>query len=756
MYEEVIRHMTLEEKAALCVGRDFWHACAVPEANIPSVMMTDGPHGLRKQSEAADHLGINDSEPATCFPSGAGLCSSWNTDLAARVARAIAHEAQAQNVGIVLGPAINIKRSPLCGRNFEYLSEDPYLAGEMAVSYVNAMQGEGVATSVKHYAVNNQETARMTIDARVSERALLEIYLYPFEQVARRADPKTFMCSYNRVNGVYACQNKWLLDELLRGEWGFKGFVMSDWGAVDQRVPALEAGLELQMPGDGGEGAKKLVNAVKDGSLDERILDRAVERLLGVLDWSARNHRQDVRVDAAEHHALAVDAALETMVLLKNGGMLPLKPGKLCVVGELAARPIYQGGGSSHIKPTQLALPLDCLKARFSELTYVRGYDASRLEAGDTASGADAAALLDEALLAAKDCDDIIVFAGYYDTEGGDRTDMRLPEAQSALIERIAALPGKRVTVVLECGAPVELPWADSVNAIMMAYLGGQGGGEALARLLCGEANPSGKLAESFPYRLEDTPCYLNFPGDGEKVHYNEDIFVGYRYYGMMNRPDGGVRFPFGYGLSYTRFEYENARVSAEEFTDAQGVSVELDVRNAGERAGAEVVQVYVQKLCGTALKPRMELKGFAKVKLEPGQSGHVKLNLNMRAFSYWNEKAGAFVTDSGKYRVLVCASSQDVRAAFDVTLHSTSAYRPVYDRNSCLGAILRDEAACERVKPLLDAFLGAMEKPDDDADMANMMRRMMEYMPLRGLSMLSGGLFGEEQLNELLELLNG
>ncbi len=755
MYEDVIKRMTLEDKAALCVGLDFWHARAVPEAGIPSIMMTDGPHGLRKQSEAADHLGINDSVPATCFPSGAGLCSSWNVELAARVARAIAREAQAEGVGIVLGPAINIKRSPLCGRNFEYLSEDPYLAGEMAVSYVSALQGEGVAASVKHYAVNNQETARMTIDARVSERALREIYLYPFEQVARRADPKTFMCSYNRVNGEYACQNRHLLDELLRGEWGFKGFVMSDWGAVDRRVPALEAGLELQMPGDGGEGARALVRAVRDGSLSERVLDRAVERLLGVLDWAARNHRPDARADRAAHHALAVEAALETMVLLKNEGALPLSAGRLCVVGELAQRPVYQGGGSSHIKPTRLDAPLDCLRARFADLKYARGYDAAGLESGK-ASGEVDVALLDEALAAAADCDQVVVFAGYYDTEGCDRADMQLPAAQRALIERIALMPGKRVTVVLECGAPVELPWADEVDAIMMAYLGGQGVGEALARLLCGEANPSGRLAESFPFRLQDTPCYLNFPGDGEQVHYNEDIFVGYRYYDMLDQPDGGVRYPFGHGLSYTRFEYENARVSAAEFTDEQGVSVELDVRNAGERAGAEVVQLYVQKLCGTSLRPRKELRGFAKLRLEPGCSGHVKFNLNMRAFAYWNEKAGAFVTDSGKYRLLVCASSRDVRAAFDVTLQSTNSYRRAYDRNSCLGEILRDEAACARVQPLLEAFMGAMDKPDDDADMANMMRRMMEYMPLRGLSMLSGGLFGEEQLSELLELLNG
>lgn len=756
MYEEIIKRMTLEQKAALCVGRDFWHTCAAPEAGVPSIMMTDGPHGLRKQSEAADHLGINDSEPATCFPSGAGLCSSWNTELASRVARAIAREAQAQNVGIVLGPAINIKRSPLCGRNFEYLSEDPYLAGEMAVSYVEAMQGEGVAASVKHYAVNNQETARMTIDARVSERALREIYLYPFEQVARRADPKTFMCSYNRVNGVYASENGRLLDELLRGEWGFRGFVMSDWGAVDQRVPALEAGLELQMPGDGGQGAAKLVRAVRDGELSERVLDRAVERLLGVLDWAARNHVPDAHFDRDAHHALAVEAALETMVLLKNEGMLPLKPGRLGVVGELAERPIYQGGGSSHIKPTRLDAPLSCLKARFPELVYARGYDAAGLEAGKVAGGANAAELRDEALARVADCDDIIVFAGYYDTEGGDRADMRLPAAQCELIEKLAALPGKRVTVVLECGAPVEMPWADDVDAIMMAYLGGQGVGEALARLLCGEAEPSGRLAESFPYRLEDTPCYLNFPGDGEQVHYNEDIFVGYRYYGMLNRPDGGVRFPFGHGLSYTRFEYSNVRASAAEFDAAQGVSVELDVRNAGQRAGAEVVQLYVQKLCGTALRPRMELKGFAKLRLEPGQTRHVKLNLNARAFEYWNEKAGAFVTDSGKYRLLVCASSQDVRAAIDVEVRSVSAHRPVYDRNSCLGAIMRDEAARKRIRPLLEALMGEMERPDDDADMANMMRRMMEYMPLRGLAMLSGGAFGEKQLSELLELLNG
>lgn len=747
MFEEAIRKMSLEDKAAICAGQDFWHSRAIPEADIPSIMMTDGPHGLRKQAADADHLGINDSVPATCFPSGAGLCSSWDTGLIADVARAIAREAQAGGVGIVLGPAINIKRSPLCGRNFEYFSEDPYLAGEMAVSYVNALQGEGVGASVKHYAVNNQETARMTIDARVSMRALREIYLYPFEQAARRAHPKTYMGAYNRVNGTYACQNGWLLDDMLRGEWGFDGFVMSDWGAVDDRVASLKAGMELQMPGDGGAGAAAIVRAVRAGELDERVLDRAVERIMRVMDWCARNHREG-ECDMDANDALAKRAALKAAVLLKNEGALPLLAGDgsgLCVLGALAETPIYQGGGSSHIKPTHMTTPLAALCARFAGLRYAPGYDAERPDAVDET-------LIGEALNAAKGCTDAVVFAGYYDTEGGDRTDMRLPAAQNELISRLIA-QGARVTVVLQCGAPVEMPWADSVNAIMMGYLGGQQGGEAMAALLAGEVSPSGKLAESFPYRLEDTPCFLNFPGDGRTVEYREDIFVGYRYYDMLG--ETAVRFPFGHGLSYTRFDVTGARISAEHLSGGEEVAVEADVRNAGSVAGGEVLQLYVQKECGTALHPIKELKGFARIELKPGESGKVSMKLNADSFAYWNESAAAFVTDSGRYRILLGRSARDMLAAFDIEVTSDSAPRPVYTRNSCVGEILRDDRACAKVQPLLEVFMGAMAHPDDDADMAGMMQRMMEYMPLRGLAMLSGGLFGEEQLSELLALLN-
>lgn len=752
MFEHAIEKMTLEEKAALCSGLDFWHSCAVPQADVPSVMMTDGPHGLRKQAAEADHLGINESVPATCFPSGAGLCSSWDTALIADVARAIAREAQAGEVGIVLGPAVNIKRSPLCGRNFEYYSEDPYLAGEMAVSYIDALQGEGVGASVKHFAVNNQETARMTVDARVSERALREIYLYPFEQAVTRAQPRTVMGSYNRINGEYACQNSWLLDRVLRGEWGFEGAVVSDWGAVDDRVSALKAGLELQMPGDAGEGARAIVRAVESGALDERVLDGAVERLLRVLDWVARSHRPGATFDADAHHALALRAALEAAVLLKNEGALPLEPGaRLCVVGELAAEPIYQGGGSSHIKPTRLDTPLERLRARFPELGYARGYDAAHADAPGEA-------LIDEALARAQDSDAVVVFAGYYDTEGGDRADMKLPRAQDALIERLAAAAharGARIAVVLECGAPVEMPWLESVDAVLMGYLGGQACGEALAQLLSGEVSPSGKLAETFPRSVEDTPCYLNFPGDGRTVRYAEDVFVGYRYYDMFSKDRGAVLMPFGHGLSYTRFEYVGARMSSCSFTDAEGATVEVDVRNAGDRPGAEVVQLYVQKLCGTALHPKKELKGFARIALAPGETGTVTMKLNMRSFACWNESEGAFVTDSGAYIIWIGSSSDNMQARFDVEVRAAQARRPVYDRNSCVGEVLRDEAACARVKPLLEAFMGAMETPDDDSDMANMMRRMMEYMPLRGLAMMSGGLFGEEQLTELLDMLN-
>ena len=547
--KKIVSEMTLEEKAGMCSGLDFWHLKEVEHLGIPKVMVSDGPHGLRKQDEKGDHLGINDSIKAVCFPPAVLSACSFDRGLMEEMGKAIGREAQANDVSVVLGPAVNIKRSPLCGRNFEYYSEDPYLAGEIAAAFVKGVQSQHVGTSIKHFAANNQEYRRMSSSSEVDERTLREIYFPAFETAVKKAQPYTFMCSYNQINGTFASENKWLLTDVLRGEWGFKGYVMSDWGAVNDRVKGLEAGLELEMPASGGDNDSMIVKAVKDGALEEKILDQAVERILRII-FEYADHRKPQEFTMEKDHEEAQHIAEESMVLLKNENhILPLKTSeKAAFIGGFARNPRFQGGGSSHINCFKTTNVLDSVPCD-AQVVYAEGFPADR-DFYDKA-------LADEAVKAAAEADKAVIFAGLpesFESEGYDRSHMRLPECQNRLITEILKVQPNTV-IVLHNGSPVEMPWLGEIKGLLETYLGGQAGGAAAANILYGKINPSGKLAETMPLKLSDNPSYLNF-GGGEKVEYREGIFVGYRYY---DTKEMDVAFPFGYGLSYTTFAYSKS-----------------------------------------------------------------------------------------------------------------------------------------------------------------------------------------------------
>jgi beta-glucosidase len=670
----VLAELSLEEKAALCSGADFWHTKAVERAGVPAVMLTDGPHGLRKQATAADHVGLADSVPATCFPPAVALGSSFDADLVERVGRALGAESRAEHVAVLLGPGINIKRSPLCGRNFEYFSEDPLVSGALGAALVRGIQSAGVGACVKHFAANNQETDRGRVSAEVDERTLREIYLAGFERVVTQAQPWMVMCSYNKVNGTYASEHPWLLTDVLRTEWGFDGAVVSDWGAVNDRVAALRAGLDLQMPATGGHaGDAEIVAAVRSGGLDEAVLDRAVERILTLLARSLPAVRQGGAFDVADHHALAREAAADCAVLLKNDPvdgtpLLPLDPAaRIAVIGEFARTPRYQGAGSSQVNPTRL----DDAWTAIRELAGDRAVFAAGFGVDDPANDE---ALRAEAVEAARGADVAVLFLGLpasHESEGFDRRHILLPAAQTALLAAVAEV-NPRVVVVLANGSTVQVSdWGHHAAAILEGWLLGQAGGGAIADLLAGRANPSGRLAETVPLRLQDNPSYLNFPGELGVVRYGEGVFVGYRGYDAREQE---VSYPFGHGLSYTSFGYADLDVRLDE----QGGTVAVTVTNTGSRAGKEVVQVYVSPPASAVARPVRELKAFAKVALEPGQSRRVRLDLTRRDLSYFHTRQGRWVLESGEYGVEVGASSRDLRVGATVTVTSAEPPAPL------------------------------------------------------------------------------
>ena len=743
---KLISQMTLEEKAGLCSGLDFWRTKGVDRLGIPSIMVTDGPHGLRKQ-EMLDQMDVslNESVPATCFPSGAALACSWDRKLLEKVGAALGEECQAENVSILLGPAANIKRSPLCGRNFEYFSEDPYLSSEMAASHIKGVQSQGVGTSLKHFAANNQEHRRMTIDAIVDERTLREIYLASFEGAVKKSQPWTVMCAYNKLNGEFCSENKHLLNDILKEEWGFEGFVVSDWGAVNERVNALAAGLDLEMPSSFGIGDKKIVDAVKAGIIPESVLDDAVERILKVVFRAVENKKENATYDKEKHHRLAREVARECMVLLKNeNNILPLKRGgNIAVIGAFAKNPRYQGGGSSHVNPTKLDNILEEIiksAGNDAKISYADGY---RLEDDSIDEN-----ILNEAKQIASQADVAVVFAGLpekYESEGYDRQHMNIPENHTALIEAVTEVQSN-VVVVLSNGAPIEMPWIDKVKGVLEAYLGGQALGGAIADILFGDANPCGKLAETFPIELKHNPSYINFPGEGDKVEYKEGLFVGYRYYDKTNTK---VLFPFGYGLSYTTFEYTGISVDKKEISDKETLTVYVKVKNTGKIAGKEIVQLYVKDLESSVIRPEKELKGFEKVELMPGEEKTVTFILDKRAFAYYNTEIADWHVESGEFEILIGKSSRDIQLRETVKVNSTTVIKKKYNRNSTIGEILADPAAAEIIKKF------GIGQPQQGVENNELAMAMMRYLPLRALINFSQGRFTEDTLKMMLEQLN-
>lgn len=674
--EKLIQSMTLEEKARMCVGDSTWTTLPVERLGIPHFVMADGPHGVRRVEDV--HAVVQKSLPATCFPTASCLASTWDRELIHELGEAIADECIALDVDVVLGPGVNMKRSPLCGRNFEYFSEDPFLAGEMAVSMIRGIQGKGVGTSLKHFTANNQEFQRFTMSSEVDERTLREIYLPAFEKAVKKAEPWTVMCSYNRVNGTLASQNRYLLTDILREEWGFEGMVVSDWGAVRDRVAGLQAGLDLEMPGPHDRNVKRVVDAVQAGELDQEALDKSVRRILEIV-FRAKQTAKNGSYDIDAHHALARRIAARGMVLLKNEGILPLRsPEKIAVIGAAARTPHFQGGGSSHINPTRVDVPLDELKALAGDahVTFAQGYPPDDGVRED---------LIEDAVQKAKEAEVAVLFIAlpsYKESEGYDRSDLDLTDQQERLIQAVSATQPNTV-VVLNNGAPVAVgEWIDGAAAVLEAWMMGQAGGGAVADVLFGRINPGGRLAETFPVRLEDTPAYLNFPGERGRVRYGEGLYIGYRWYDARRIP---VRFPFGYGLSYTTFEYSGAAVSAKTFRDTDGVVVTVDVTNTGGTAGSEVVQVYVSDREAGLSRPVKELKGFARVDLQPGETRTVSISLDFRAFAFYHPSYKQWITEDGEFDILVGASAADIRDTFTVTLESSMELPCLLNRESTL-----------------------------------------------------------------------
>jgi beta-glucosidase len=786
----LIAEMTLEEKASLCSGLNFWHTKPIERLGIPSIMLTDGPHGLRKQVEDSAISGINESYPATCFPTASALAATWNRDLIKQVGIALGVECRQEIVSVLLGPGVNIKRSPLCGRNFEYFSEDPYLSGELAKSYIQGVQSQGVGTSLKHYAVNNQEYRRMTIDAQVDQRALHEIYLAGFEIAVRGAQPWTVMGAYNRLNGTYCCEHPFLLQEMLKNKWGHTGLVITDWGAMNERVPALQAGLELEMPGSTAGNDAFIVEAIQNGTLDEAVLDQAAERILELIFKAQPALNEDMSFDADAHHALARQAAGEGVVLLKNETeTLPINNNtRVALLGTFAKQPRYQGAGSSLINPCSLDNLYDeMIKiAGEAQIAYAPGYPAQGIAFDPN--------LLDEALQVAKDADVVVINIGLpdaHEVEGLDRTHLKLPVSHNRLVEAVAAIHEK-VVVVLSNGAPVEMPWVKDVEAIVLGYLGGQAGAGAVADVLYGLVNPSGKLAETFPLCLEDHPSYAYFPGGPKTVEYRESLFVGYRFFETVAKR---VLFPFGYGLSYTTFAYKNLRLSHSEITDEESLSVTLTLENTGNRAGKETVQLYVSPVSPGPFRPDKELKGFDKVMLQPGEAQEVTFTLGRRAFAHFSTALKDWQVESGVYRILVGASSRQIYLQGEVRIHSSQPEIPIPSRDrlptyvnfpsdanissdefaALLGrplptntinknqpadfntplADLQHSIVARQLSKMIQKRIEPIIRDDPDSPNVQMMRAMVQEAPLRTLMMFGGDDLNLGMVEGLLLMIN-
>lgn len=721
----IIDQMTLAEKAALCTGASAWTTTPVARLGVPELFFSDGPHGVRRITDV--HAIAAQSLPATCFPAACLLAATWDVDLLREVGQAIAQECLALKVDVVLGPSNNMKRTPLCGRNFEYFSEDPYHSGQLVTGYIQGVQSLGVGVSLKHYAANNQEFQRFSINAEVDERALREIYLPAFEMAVKQARPWTVMCAYNKLNSVYCSEHHQLLVDILKNEWGFEGLVVSDWGAVHDRVAALKGGLDLEMPGPKERRVQAVIEAVNKGDLDEAILDEAVRRILGIV-FKAAETSKGGEFDVEAHHALARRIAGEGIVLLKNNGLLPLhKPQSIAVIGRAAQDPHFQGGGSSYINPTKIDIPIDELQklAGQAKLSYAPGYPAD-LSFGQS--------LIDEAVALAQAAEVALIYVALpssIESEGYDRAGLELTTQQVALIRAVSAAQPQTVVILNNGSAVAMQAWLDGPAAVLEAWLMGQAGGGAIADILFGRVNPSGKLAETFPRKLSDTPAYLNYPGSNGVVRYGEGIFIGYRYY---EAKEMAVLFPFGHGLSYTSFAYSNLKVSANTFKDVAGLTISVDVTNTGQLAGKEIVQVYVADHQAKLVRPPKELKGFAKVKLEPGQTKTVTIALDWRAFAYYHPGYGRWITEDGQFDLHIGASSSDIRLSETVSLESTITLPSLLNPESTIREWLEDAQGKVVFEPMFEQITAQLSHSlggDDNAAIGMDMMGFMLDMPL-------------------------
>ena len=751
--EKLVSQMTLEEKASLCSGLNFWQTKPIKRLHIPSIFMTDGPSGLRK-SEGG---GIGKNVPATCFPTGSAMAATWDTHLEHEVGSAMGLECQANNVQILLAPGVNMKRSPLNGRNFEYFSEDPYLAGKMGAAFVEGVQSQGVGTSLKHFDANNQEYERMIVSSDVDQRTLHEMYFPAFEMVVKEAHPWTVMCAYNKLNGVYCSEDPYLLDTVLRKEWGYKGMVVSDWGAVDNRVKGLKAGLNLEMPGNGGINDRKIIEAVQKGTLDPKVLDQSVVDVLTVILRAHADHRTGTTYSKEKHNALARSAADEAIVLLKNDNdILPLntrRSPKVAVIGGMAKSPHFEGGGSSDVTPTEVANPYDELEkslGRKAKLSYSQGYIHDDSTSND---------LLRKAQAEARKADVAVVFAGTpngSESEGSDRSTIDLPDGQNELINAVAKVQ-PNVVVVLMNGSAVTMPWKDHVKGIVEAWLGGQAVGGAIADVLSGKVNPSGKLSETFPKRLKDVSSYLTFPGRDGHALYGERFFTGYRYF-----DEKGIQplYPFGYGLSYTTFAFSDMKVGSTSIKDSDSLDVQVTVKNTGRRAGKEVVQLYVHDHIKDVKRPVKELKDFAKVSLKPGQSKEVHFKLGFRDFAYYDTEISDWKVETGKFDIMVGGSSDNLPLQKTVEVISTNTKYPPLTRNSLLrdfrnnpkGKAIYNKIINGMVNVMMGGNASAAKNDAARKQAVQMIRGYIDAMPISKLVTMSNGRFTEQMLNQMLQ----
>lgn len=787
-HADIVNKMSLEQKAKFVSGYDYWHLEEATDLGLPKIMVTDGPHGLRKQNpdkKSSSGIGLGNSVPTTCFPPAATSACSWDEDLLRQEGEALAEECIQEKVSVILGPGTNIKRSPVCGRNFEYFSEDPLLAGKMSASLINGCQSKGVGNSLKHFACNSQEAFRMVINEVIDERTIREIYFPAFEIAVKESQPWTIMNSYNRINGVYASQNKWMQEDVLRGEWGFKGLVLTDWGASVDRIPGLENGTDLEMPSSGTLNTQKIIEAVKSGELDIKVLDERVDNVVDLIIKSKPNLEKNYKYDVEAHHKLAQKVAEGSMTLLKNEeNILPLKSGqKVAVIGELAKSPRFQGAGSSVINATKLDNAYDCLVSLGVDVTYAQGYEKGKDVVNDQ--------LVSEAVAAAKSADIAVVFAGLteeFEGEGYDRVDINMPSCHNNLISEVAKANPNTV-VVLAGGSVVYIPWIDEVKGLLNSGLGGQAGGAAVANILTGKVNPSGKTAETYPVKFEDNPTFGNYPGGPVTSEHRESVYIGYRYYDKAKKD---VLFPFGYGLSYTTFEYSDIKVSSNDIKDTDTLKVSFKIKNTGSVDGAEIAQVYVADKESTIFRPEKELRAFTKVFLKAGEEKEVTVELGKRAFAYYNVNIGDWHVETGDFDILVGASSRDIKLTETVKVTSTvTAEIPDY-RNTAPAYYTADLSEMKgeqfaavygqelpsaefdttkkidiycclndarhtkwggRICRLIENIMGKMGS-DANGD-GKMLAAMATQIPIRNFIAMSMGVFSPEMADGLLMILN-